>query len=258
MGNGTKASGFSLRCVRNNCSSPPLSPIPGIPTALPTQIIWRWNPVPDALGYKWSTINDSTTGIDLDTNCTKTETGLSWNTQYIRYVWAYNNCGYSLEPTTLICNTSSSLYIGQNYGGGIIFYLDATGQHGLISSTSNQSLGTEWGCFGIAINGTSTSVGSGQYNTTQIVNNCSTAGIAARICSDLVLNGYDDWFLPSKDELELMYNQRNIIGGLGNNYYWSSSEYNYKFAWGKVFGENRWSNDYKHATYYMVRAIRAF
>jgi len=58
---------------------------------------------------------------------------------------------------------------------------------------------------------------------------------AAKICYDLVLNGYDDWFLPSKDELNLMYEQKGVIGGFAGAYYWSSSEYFLNYAWSQYF-----------------------
>ena len=151
--------------------------------------------------------------------------------------------------------------IGQTYGGGIIFYIDGTGSHGLIASATDQSTGAIWGCYGTAI-GTSTTIGSGQSNTTAIVNGCSTSGIPARICNDLVLNGYEDWFFPSKDELNLMQInlQRNGLGGFATNLYFSSSEYEgYEtgIVWGQYFGGG--VQDYlgKYATGY-VRAVRAF
>jgi hypothetical protein len=93
--------------------------------------------------------------------------------------------------------TDGKFYIGLSYAGGIIFYFDGTGQHRLISATTDQSSGAQWGCYGATIGGTSNAIGTGQANTTAIVNGCATAGIAARICNDLVLNGFSDWFLPS-------------------------------------------------------------
>jgi hypothetical protein len=91
-----------------------------------------------------------------------------------------------------------------------------------------------WGCEGTDI--TTTAGMGGQENTTAIINGCSTAGIAARICDQLVLNGYDDWFLPSKAELNLMHNTLHEQG-LGNFStgapYWSSSQGHKEdsFAW---------------------------
>ncbi len=127
--------------------------------------------------------------------------------------------------------------MGQFFRGGIIFYLDGTGQHGLISATSDQSNDTQWGCQGTSIGNTSTDIGMGQANTVAIVNGCSEVGQAARICQDLVLGGYDDWYLPSRDELNLMYEQRTVIGGFWNDDYWSSSEDSDHDAWGNGFCE---------------------
>ena len=147
--------------------------------------------------------------------------------------------------------------IGQSYGGGIIFYIDGTGQHGLISATSNQSTGAEWGCYLTTIGCYYTAIGKGQENTTAIVNGCSTIGIAARICNDLVLNGYNDWFLPSKDELNQMYTQKTIIGGFTSNYYLSSSEWSATAAWAQSFGNGNQNDFYKNSPA-AVRAVRAF
>jgi len=153
--------------------------------------------------------------------------------------------------------TDGQFYIGASYGGGIIFYLDGTGQHGLISATSDQSTVAQWGCVSTSIPGTSSFIGTGQANTTAIVTHCGTLGIAAQICDALVLNGYSDWFLPSKDELNQMYVQKTIIGGFADNPFWSSSEYDNYWAWYQYFDYG--SNDYywKDATFH-VRAVRAF
>jgi hypothetical protein len=151
----------------------------------------------------------------------------------------------------------TSFYIGQSYGGGIIFYIDGTGQHGLISATSDQSTTVQWGCYGTTIGGTGTAIGTGQANTSAIVNGCTMAGIAARICNDLVLNGYDDWFLPSKDELHQMNLQKSVIGGFVGSFYWSSSEGDANGAWMERFFFDIQANIYKTATC-LVRAVRAF
>jgi hypothetical protein len=161
-------------------------------------------------------------------------------------------------PTIKLNPNPAAFTIGQSYGGGIIFYIDGTGQHGMICATSDQSIEAEWGCYSTLIGGTSDAIGSGQANTIAILNGCSEAGIAARICDDLVLNGYSDWFLPSKDEFQQIYLQKNVIGGFINGYaYWSSSEYNNLHGWYQYIltgTQTHYPKSYKTA----VRAVRAF
>jgi hypothetical protein len=233
----------------------PLAPAAGVHVPSPVQIIWNWNTVSGATGYKWSLTNDFATATDMGTATTKTETGLIPNTPYTRYIWAFNSCGVSLV-TSLFCQTTT-LAIGQTYGGGVIFYLDGTGQHGLISATTDQGAETQWGCYGNTVGGTSTALGTGQSNTTLIVNECNEAGRAARICNDLVLNGYSDWFLPAKDELNQMYLRKIAIGGFSNNYYWSSSEGSTYNSWSQNFDEGTQGNASKDFPI-NVRAVRAF
>jgi Protein of unknown function (DUF1566) len=215
-----------------------------------------------ARGVCWSISANPTTADSHTTDgngtgtFTSIITGLTSNTTYYIRAYATNSAGtfYGNEISFI----ASQFFIGQSYGGGIIFYIDGTGLHGLISATSDQSTGTPWGCMGTLIGGTGTAIGTGQANTTLIVNGCSTAGIAARICDDLVMNGYSDWFLPSKDELNLLYQQIAVVGGFANWYYWSSSEYNATGAWYQSFSSGiQYSYDVKYDTY-CVRAVRAF
>jgi hypothetical protein len=226
----------------------------GIHVPYLNQIEWNWNTVTGAAGYKWGTTNDYASAIDMGTATSKTETDLTPAYTYTRYIWAYNFCGISASTTL---TQILPLSIGQSYQGGIIFFLDETGAHGLISATSDQSTNAEWGCSGTTIGGTSSAIGTGQANTTAIVNGCSTAGIAAHICNDLVLNYYSDWFLPSKDELDKLYHQQTFVGGFANDNYWSSSEYSANHAWAEWFGSGTQANSGKSLTHY-VRAVRAF
>jgi hypothetical protein len=87
---------------------------------------------------------------------------------------------------------------------------------------------------------------------------CNEAGIAARLCGDLVLGGYSDWYLPSKDELNQLYINRVAIGGFASNYYWSSTEYYLTTAWAQRFGDGTQNDGYKYLNGLSVRAVRAF
>jgi len=78
----------------------PLSPAAGTHVPSATQIIWNWNAVQDAIGYKWNITNDYNTATDMVGATKITETGLLCNTSYSRYVWAYNACGVS-SPTIM-------------------------------------------------------------------------------------------------------------------------------------------------------------
>jgi hypothetical protein len=158
-----------------------------------------------------------------------------------------------------------SLAIGDSYKGGKIAYILQSGDlgysaaclHGLIAAPSDQSPGTGWGCSGgTMIGGTSIDIGTGQANTTIIVNGCLEPAIAARLCNDLVLNGYSDWYLPSKDELHELFLNQNAIGGFDyNSAYWSSSEASENLAWkegisGPGFNDKSYPD--------RVRAVRSF
>jgi hypothetical protein len=148
------------------------------------------------------------------------------------------------------------LAIGDFYEGGVVFYLDGNG-HGLIAATSDQSIGATWGCENTNIVGQSTMVGAGLNNTEAIIVGCTTPGIAGDICYNLVLNGYDDWFLPSKDEMDLVYQYRDLIGGFGTGSYWTSNQSNNQAAYLKQFSNGSNSTNFKSYNY-RVRAIRAF
>jgi uncharacterized repeat protein (TIGR02543 family) len=119
-----------------------------------------------------------------------------------------------------------------------------------------------WGCWGVTISGADgTAVGTGEQNTIDIEAGCTSTipDTAADRCANLSLGGYSDWFLPSKDELNLMYENLKVsgVGGFAVNYYWSSSEFNATNAWSQFFFNGFQLNYFKYFTF-RVRAVRAF
>ena len=80
---------------------------------------------------------------------------------------------------------------------------------------------------------TGTAIGTGQANTTAIITQSGQQEVQHKLCDNLILSGYDDWFLPSKDELNLMYTNLKVagLGGFADAWYWSSSEVNFPYAW---------------------------
>lgn len=85
----------------------PLAPVTGTHVASPTQIVWNWNPVENATGYKWNTSNDYGTAEDMGVSLSKTETGLTCLTEFTRYVWVYSGCGVS-SPAVLTASTTAA------------------------------------------------------------------------------------------------------------------------------------------------------
>ncbi len=174
---------------------------------------------------------------------------------------------FSVFNNVFAQSPSADLAIGKKYQGGIIAYILQPGDnnfnskelHGIIAAPFDQSKNAQWGCYGIVKEGIySTTLGSGNQNTIDITERCMEKGIAARICSELELNGYSDWFLPSKDELNKLFLSKELIGGFDYKlYYWSSSEYNGYNAWNQYFGNGKqYYNDEINPN--CVRAIRYF
>ena len=175
------------------------------------------------------------------------------------------------------------LAIGDSYAGGIIFYLDSTGCHGLVCAPTDQAIdvaavGSQYPY--LIHNG----IGMGFINTEYSVNLGGDGIYATKLCYDLSLGGFDDWYLPSKYELDLM--QRNIGGAasspntnIGNfstfefepglyasRIYWSSTSDDENYRENGLFWTNQlnhsqldYSSDAWNYTYgKAVRAIRVF
>ncbi|MCL1827421.1 MAG: DUF1566 domain-containing protein [Candidatus Cloacimonetes bacterium] len=153
--------------------------------------------------------------------------------------------------------------------GGLIFYdkgIFSDGWRYLESALLQSEAGYAWGGYGYDIFGTETAVGTGKRNTEIIIAYLSEIeeySPAAQVCDYLYINGYTDWFLPSYDELTLMY-ENLALKGLGgfvtayNGFYWSSSQYSQYYALSLRFSDG-WTHYWypKYDTCY-IRAARAF
>jgi len=146
------------------------------------------------------------------------------------------------------CNVPLDSFYGKIYEGGLIFYLDTIAGTGLVAAPKDQSSNAEWGCNGMDIIGLNhlsscvgdcvhpaprdtiegARIGDGKINTDTILAQCNEPRIAARLCRDLG----DEWFLPARGELYLMYVNLELRGHGGfttEGLYWSSTEFSFEW-----------------------------
>ena len=139
-------------------------------------------------------------------------------------------------------------------GGGIVFYLEpgSNGSHGLELTPADQSGGVYWGTSGTVVGGTENAVGTGAANTDLMLANDASTLTAATVARDYQGGGYDDWFLPSRDELQLAVD----AGYLSiSDDYWTSTEHS---AIGAVSLKLGLYSITAKNVYKKVRAVRAF
>jgi hypothetical protein len=166
--------------------------------------------------------------------------------------------------------TSPTYSIGDVVNGGVIFWLDSTGQHGLVCAFSDYATSVVWGCNGTDLpnvinvpynggvpTGLGAEIGDGLTNTNDILTGCpsASASLAARSLSP-------DWFLPSAKELNQMYVNKTTLEDVDGfsafgSYLWSSTESDAGTAWYQSFNDGIQANYTKLATF-NVRAVRVF
>jgi hypothetical protein len=230
-------------------------------------------------------------GVNCANGGTKIETGVDNNSNGV-----LDSNEVNISQTQYLCNPFSSsvisngmaIGVGDYFGGGIVGYIlkpgdpgyDPNQLHGIIVSPNDQCVG----CLMYnnpttgSVSGTQSTIGSGTANTNLIIAAWGTKAVAALICDNLVLNGYSDWVLPSKDDLKFVAqnlgtnstlslpgNRANFDlsspSGNSQNLYWTSS-----FATsggtfavrtdGTLTGSSGWGAN--SSIYYNVHAVRYF
>jgi hypothetical protein len=113
--------------------------------------------------------------------------------------------------TVSTLSSAATPQIGDSYGGGVVFYVDGTGQHGLIAAKTDVTVnipGKEKAFF---------------------------TWYSAKVAANAFVEGYGDWFLPNKEQLQQIYSHRFALVGIEGTYYWSSSESDATKAWAQDF-----------------------
>jgi hypothetical protein len=181
----------------------------------------------------------------------------------------------SPTPAPVASITPGTYSVGDSALGGKIAYIlqsgdpgyDANSEHGFVVNGTNLYNGIyapSFGCIGSSFTGAAYSaIGKGNDNTSFILQECPSA-IAAGITNNLVEGGYSDWYLPSKDELNKLYINRDLIGlggqGVG---IWSSTTDGFNNAWAQHFISGLQSSISRNdanvgGNAIIVRAIRSF
>jgi hypothetical protein len=182
----------------------------------------------------------------------------------------FSGCGGSGVTTVLPPTDTTYALCDTGPAGGYIFYDKGSYSDGwryLEAAPSDQSTGIQWyNGYYVVTGATGTAIGTGQANTTAIVIIQGAGSYAAQLCNDLTVGGYNDWFLPSKNELDLMYKNLYLagVGGFFGDWesytfesYHSSSEQDANNAWYQVF-PNGYQDYCNKLISLRVRAVRAF
>ena len=201
-------------------------------TGATLKAIIKTSNLPATVTFEYGTslnYGNNATGVPdpvFKTNVMANITSLTKGTIYHFRVKAVNLVGTTYSDDM---EFTPELGVGEAYGGGFIIYLDDSREHGLIAAEIDQSAGIIWdnGSNCKKTNITATTIGSGQSNTTRLVSILGLGDYPAKICDELVLNGFSDWFLPSLQEFDHLQKSLKVFErkyNLNGQFYWTSSE----------------------------------
>ena len=175
--------------------------------------------------------------------------------------------GIDINNNEIALNSPCGYSIGDTVQGGIVFHLDATGCHGLVADIVDLQA-EEWGDFNY-IGASASSVGGGRGNCRIVQEYNFDIGYSGASAPQTAVNyntqGFNNWYLPSLLEVQLMYDNigpGNLlglgnVGGFAIDTYWSSTEYGYVDAYGFDFTNGSEVNAIKDDVF-LIRAVRAF
>jgi serine/threonine protein kinase len=172
------------------------------------------------------------------------------------------------RPTVSVSTTTYNV-ADTGPAGGVVFYDkgNTTGGWRYLEAAPELIEGyyEQWGPYPSDVPGADgTAIGTGKQNTADIIAALipgATGHCAAQVCDRLTFGGFSDWFLPSKDELNLIYTNlyRQGLGDFSGYMYWSSSERSANSAWAQLFDDDdgyEYDEQKKYEAF--VRAVRAF
>lgn len=165
--------------------------------------------------------------------------------QFVRVGGTWRSVYQSLGPDTPI-----GTFIEGGYFAGTIT-VDSNTFALICSDTSGQHSSKQWKTTTTTTEGTSSDVDG--YTNSYNMNN--TTHPAAYFCCNLTINGYTDWYLPAGDELNMLYENRSVLGGFSTARYWSSTQRSASNALSKDFNSGNNVSTSK-SFYYYVRAVR--
>lgn len=226
-------------------------------------------------GLCWGTSPDPTTADKHTLNgmgnegFTNTIPNLLPSTVYYVRAYAINAGGTGYGNQVSFTTSEMVFEPGEPYEGGIIAYVFQIGDsgyvqgenHGLIASPTDLTLEIQWCGDSLFLIGAgqveNEPLGEGVIATQKIVDSVGEGTYAAKLCHDLVLDGYDDWYLPGIRDLTKVIENETQIGNFQGIYYWSSTEYDADKALAYVRALNQWHAKTKDSKL-SVRAVRKF